>query len=135
MWWRCWRISTVFTRLRRLTAGGTARTSSPKPYGNGTRPSTPFAGPTSRQDPPCRTDTPNRSMTDSGMSTSHGVIQYGSRGPDPGWSLALGGQLTQAPLGPQGADAPGRSSTGSWSMITSIHSHKHWSNEGSHVVD
>jgi len=38
----------VFTRLRRLSAGATAQSSTPKTCGDDTRPSTPLGRPTSR---------------------------------------------------------------------------------------
>jgi len=69
-WWPCWRSSPASTRRQRLFNRTTGRSSLPRPYGTGERPATPQAPPTSSRDPHGRTDSRNRSMVSSVMSSS-----------------------------------------------------------------
>jgi len=69
-WSPRWRSSPASTRPRRSSAATTVRSSSLRPYGTGVRPALPPALPTSRLDTPGRTDSRNRSMVGSGMSSS-----------------------------------------------------------------
>jgi len=59
-WWRCLRSSPASTRRQRSSGRTTGRSSLPRSYGTGARPAPPPAPPTSRLDPPGRTDSRSR---------------------------------------------------------------------------
>ena len=70
MWWRWWRISPGSNRHQHSSAETTGRSSLLRPYGIGVRPAPLQARLTSSRDPRGRTDSRNRSMDGSGMSSS-----------------------------------------------------------------
>ena len=68
--WRCWRISPAFTRHQNSSPQTTGRSLLLRPYGIGVRPAPLPARLTSSRDTRGRTDSRNRSMDVSGLSSS-----------------------------------------------------------------